>query len=385
MYTRILTSPRDKSFFLFGPRGTGKTTWLKENFPKALYFDLLEAEVYNDLTANPGRLGAMIPPSWSDWVVLDEVQRVPALLHEVHRLIESRRLRFAMTGSSARQLARGKVNLLAGRALTMYMHPLTALELGKDFSLTHAITNGQLPATFSERDPRHYLESYVSTYLREEVQQEGLTRNLGAFTRFLEAASFSQAQLLNIAAVARECAVNRKVVENYFSILEDLLLGVRIPAFTKRATRRLVTHPKFYFFDAGVYRAIRPRGPLDTAEEIDGAAIETAVWQQVRALNDYFRLGYKLFFWRTVTGQEVDLVLYGERGIIALEIKRRNRVTGESLKGLSAFLSDYPMARAFCLYGGDRPRWEGKIRLLPLVNFFHEARNILEKKRLGRE
>lgn len=379
MYPRIFNPPPNKSFFLFGPRGTGKTTLLKSRFPKALYFDLLESETFNDLTAQPGRLGQMIPDRWSDWVVLDEVQRVPALLHEVHRLIESRRLRFAMTGSSARQLARGKVNLLAGRALTLYMHPLTAAELGKDFNLSHAIQYGHLPATFFETDPRRYLESYVSTYLREEVQQEGLTRNLGAFTRFLETASFSQAQILNISAVARECAVHRKVAENYFSILEDLLLGVRIPVFAKRATRRLVTHPKFYFFDAGIYRALRPRGPLDTPEEIDGAAIETAVFQEVRAINDYYNLGYKLFFWRTAAGQEVDLVLYGEKGLIAIEVKRGARLAEASFTGLRSFLSAYPMARAYYLYGGDRARWEKNIRVLPLVDFFKQSFDILKK------
>ena len=380
MFTRILKPPHDKSFFLFGPRGTGKTTWLKKHFTKALYFDLLEAEMYNDLLANPSRLGHLIPPGWKDWVVIDEVQRVPAILHEVHRLIESRRLRFAMTGSSARQLARGKVNLLAGRALTLFMHPIMAAEMGGSFVLQQAIAVGQMPAIFTEKDPRHFLESYVSTYLREEVQQEGLTRNLGAFTRFLETASFSQAQILNISAVARECAVNRKVAENYFSILEDLLLATRIPVFTKRASRRLVAHPKFYFFDTGVFRAIRPRGALDTPEEIDGAALETAVFQEVRALNDYLRLGYKIFYWRTVAGQEVDLVLYGERGLIALEIKRSARLTSDSFKGLRAFLSDYPTAKAFCLYGGSRSSWEGKIRILPLTEFFKSAQTLLENK-----
>ncbi|MEK7083754.1 MAG: DUF4143 domain-containing protein, partial [Patescibacteria group bacterium] len=290
----------------------------------------------------------------------------------------SRRLRFALTGSSARKLVRGEVNLLAGRALTIYMHPLTVEELGKNFSLPHAIHHGHLPSTFNTNDPTRYLESYVTTYLREEVQQEGLTRNLGAFTRFLEAASFSQAQLLNISAVARECAVHRKVAENYFSILEDLLLATRVPVFAKRAMRRMVSHPKFYFFDAGVYRAIRPRGPLDTPEEIDGAAIETAVFQELRAINHYYRMGYQFFFWRTAAGDEVDIILYGERGIIAIEIKRSNRVTTETLKGLRAFLSAYPQARAFCLYGGDRDRWENNIRILPIADFLRQTRLELE-------
>ena len=378
MYTRLLIPPANKSFFLFGPRGTGKTTWLRTQFPDALYFDLLDSEIYNDLLARPHRLAQMIPETWHAWVVLDEVQRVPALLHEVHRLIETRHLFFALTGSSARKLARKDVNLLAGRALTSFMYPLTVAELHQDFTLRHALQYGHLPSTFQESDPARYLESYVTAYLREEVQQEGLTRNLGAFTRFLETASFSQAQLLNISEVARECAVNRKVAEHYFSILEDLLMAERIPVFAKKAKRRTVLHPKFYFFDAGVYRALRPRGPLDTPEDIDGAALETVVMQEVKAMNHYRHYGYTMYFWRTASGHEVDIVLYGPRGIVAIEVKRSARVHKEALKGLSAFLEEYPMARAYLLYGGDRDRWEGKIHIVPLEDFLKHLPEALE-------
>lgn len=305
--------------------------------------------------------------------MIDEVQRVPELLHEVHRLIEHRHLRFAITGSSARKLKHGEVNLLAGRALTSFMLPLTVQELGSDFSMAHALRYGHLPSTFREQDPERYLESYVTTYLREEIQQEGLARNLGAFSRFLEVASFSQAQLLNISAVARECAVHRKVAENYFSILEDLLIAVRIPVFTKKARRRMVAHQKFFLFDAGVFRALRPRGPLDAPEDIDGAALETLVFQEVRAMNEYHRLGYTIFFWRTASGHEVDLVLYGPKGIIAIEVKRSARVTDEMLKGLNAFLKEYPAARAYFLTGGDRDGWEGKIRVMPVETFLRNV------------
>ena len=198
--------------------------------------------------------------------MVDEVQRVPDILNEVHRLIESRGLRFVLTGSSARKLRRRGVNLLAGRALTRRMHPLTARELGRDFDLGRALRFGCLPFACTASDPQEYLASYVSTYLREEVQQEGLARNLAAFSRFLEAASFSQGSVLNMAAVARDCSVRAKVVEDYFAILENLLIAVRLPVFTRRAKRRLVAHPKFYFFDAGVFRAIRPRGPLESMQ-----------------------------------------------------------------------------------------------------------------------
>ncbi|OGL64449.1 ATPase [Candidatus Uhrbacteria bacterium RIFCSPLOWO2_01_FULL_47_24] len=377
MYSRILKPPQNKSFFLFGPRGTGKTTWLKTQFPKALYFDLLNAETYNDLLARPHRLAQMIPESWKDYVVLDEVQRVPALLHEVHRLIENRHLLFALTGSSTRKLKRGEINLLAGRALTSYLYPLTTQELGNDFSMEHALRFGHLPSTFAEHDPKRYVEAYVTTYLREEVQQEGLTRNLAAFSRFLEVASFSQAQLLNLSAVARECAVHRKIVENYFSILEDLLIAARIPVFAKKAKRRMVAHQKFFFFDAGVFRALRPRGPLDTPEDIDGAALETLVFQEVRAMNHYNQYGYEIFFWRTAAGQEVDLILYGPKGIVAIEIKRSARITDEMFKGLNAFLQEYPMARAYFLTGGDRDGWEGKIRVMPVEQFLKNIPSFL--------
>lgn len=380
MYTRLLIPPKDKSFFLFGPRGTGKTTWLKKTFPNALYIDLLDSEIYNDLLARPHRLGALIPEYWKELVILDEVQRVSALLHEVHRLIETRGLKFALTGSSARTLARKDVNLLAGRALTSFLYPLTATELGADFSLHHALQYGHLPSTFHEQDPRRYVESYVTTYLREEVQQEGLTRNLGAFTRFLETASFSQAQLLNMSAVARECAVHRKVAEHYFSILYDLRIAMQIPVFVKKAKRRMVAHPKFYFFDAGVYRAIRPQGPLDTPEDIDGAALETLVVQEMMAMNDYRGFGYQMYFWRTAGGQEVDLVLYGARGIVAIEVKRSARVTNDTLKGLSAFLHEYPMASAYLLYGGDRASWEGNIRILPVDDALRAPTLVLENQ-----
>lgn len=378
MYTRILEPPKQKSFFLFGPRGTGKTTWLKIRFPNALYFDLLDSEVYNDLLARPNRLAQMIPDSWKDWVIVDEVQRVSALLHEVHRLIETRHLTFALTGSSARKLKKKDVNLLAGRALTSFMYPLTASELREDFDLRHALHYGHLPATFQEADPRKYLESYVTTYLREEVQQEGLTRSLGAFARFLEVASFSQGQLLNISAVAQEAAVDRKVTEHFFGILEDLLVAERVPVFRKKARRRMVVHPKFYFFDAGVYRALRPRGPLDTPEDIDGAALETVVRQELKAMNHYGDYGYQMFFWRTASGQEVDIVLYGERGIVAIEVKRSARVTGDALKGLSEFLDEYPQARAYLVYGGTTARWERNIRILPAEVFLKQTLKVLE-------
>lgn len=366
MYSRLHRPPNAKSFFLFGPRGTGKTTWVRSIFPNAIYIDLLEAELFNDLLANPQRLENFIPKDFQDWVIIDELQRIPELLSEVHRLIEKHKYKFILTGSSARKLRQKGHNLLAGRALTYSMFPLTAQELGEDFDFNHSLRFGQLPCVYTEENPKQYLESYVRTYLEEEVRQEGLSRNLGAFTRFLESASFSQGSTLNISSVARECAIERKVVENYFNILEDLLIAYRIPVFTRKAKRRIVAHPKFYFFDVGVYRTLRPVGPLDMPELIEGVAFETLFFQEIMAMNSSLGLGYTIYYWRTSNNMEVDFILYGEKGILAFEIKRTGKVIGPMLSGLKTFLRDYPMAKAYFIYGGERRMREGDIEIVPI-------------------
>lgn len=378
MYSRLLKSPKDKSFFLFGPRGTGKTTWVRSKFPSAIYLDLLEAELFNDLTAHPQRLENFIPKNFKNWIIIDEVQKIPELLNEVHRLIEKYKYQFILTGSSARKLRRKGQNLLAGRALTYSMHPLTTVELGKDFDLEHSLTYGQLPCAYTESNPKGYLESYVKTYLHEEVQQEGLTRNLGAFYRFLESASFSQGSILNISGVSRECAVERKVIENYFTILEDLLIAFRLPVFTKKSKRRLVSHPKFYFFDVGVFRTLRPMGPLDMPEEVQGVSLETLFLQELMAINDYLNLGYKIFYWRTSDNTEVDFILYGDKGIKAFEIKRTGKFSASMLKGLKSFLEDYPLAKAYFFHGGQRRMYDGNIKIIPINDALKELPDILK-------
>lgn len=367
MYSRLLKPPKNKSFFLFGPRGTGKTTWVREVFPGAIYLDLLEAELFNDLLANPQRLENFIPKDFSNWVVIDEIQRIPELLNEVHRLIEKYKYKFVLTGSSARKLRNKGQNLLGGRALTISMHPLVAGELLQDFKLDHSLAYGNLPSVYVEDNPKAYLESYVKTYLQEEIQQEGLTRNLSAFSRFLEAASFSQGAVLNVSSVARDCGIGRKVVETYFSILEDLLIAYRLPVFAKRAKRRVVNHPKFYFFDVGLYRTLRPMGPLDMPEAVEGIVYEALLFQELNAINDYLDLGYKLFYWQTSNNMEVDFVLYGEKGIKAFEIKRTGKVSSSMLRGLRAFLKDYPQSQAYFIYGGNRQMRDGKITILPFT------------------
>lgn len=369
MYTRLLTAPKQKSFFLFGPRGTGKTTWVRSQFSNSIYIDLLEGETFNRLSAEPSRISALIPRSFTEWIIIDEIQRVPSLLNEVHRLIETKKLKFIMTGSSARKLRRGGENLLAGRALNYFMHPLTAVELGVDFNLERALTFGTLPSISEEDDKARYLASYITTYLSQEIVQEGVSRNLGAFARFLETASFSQGSVLNVSEVGREAAVNRKVVEDYFSALEDMLLGFRLPVFSKAAKRRMITHRKFYFFDVGVYRAVRPRGPLDAPEMIESIALESLFIQNIRALNDYLSRGYTLFYYRTASGVEVDCIAYGENGLLAFEIKRKRSISSGDLHALRSFKTDYPLAKCYVIYGGNMRQHIDDIEIIP----FEEA------------
>jgi predicted AAA+ superfamily ATPase len=379
MYKRVAERylGTSQSFFLFGPRATGKTTWLKTVFPDAIFVDLLDSSVYNRLLAAPERLENLIRPEYSGKVVIDEIQRVPALLNEVHRLIELKNFSFVLTGSGARSLRKKGVNLLAGRALTRYFHPLTALELGKDFDLENSLRFGHLPYIFQAEDKKAYLASYISTYLREEVLQEGLARSISSFSKFLEIASFSQAGVINITGIARETGLNRKTVEGYFQIVEDLLIGTRLPAFTKRAKRRLIAGDKFFFFDAGVYRALRPVGPLDSPEEIGGAALETLLLQEFYALNDYLGLGYSAYYWRTSNGAEVDFILYGENGLIAIEIKRTANIDGARMGGLTLFQKDYPQAKCYLACGAARREYHGGIEVWPFKDLIVNLPEIL--------
>lgn len=258
------------------------------------------------------------------------------------------------------------------------MHPLTAEEIGAKFSVDRALRFGMLPTAWVDPDPQDYLDSYAATYLEEDVRQEGLTRNVGAFARFLEVTTFSQGQPLNVSAVSRECAVSRKVAEDYFQILDDLLLSVQVPVFTRRAKRELAAHSKFYWFDVGVYRSLRPRGPLDSADELDGVALETLVLQHLRALNDALELGYSIHHWRSRSGLEVDFVLYGERGLLAFEVKRNRVVRLQDLRGLREFGADYPEAKLCMFSGGRESLRQGDIEIVPIADGLRGLRARLE-------
>jgi predicted AAA+ superfamily ATPase len=357
---RFLPVP-EQSFFLFGPRGTGKSTWLRHMFPEALFVDLLHPDVYREMSARPERLRELVLGSPQRvTVVVDEVQRVPELLNVVHALIEQPvRRQFVLTGSSARKLRRGGIDLLAGRALYYTLHPFMAAEW-LSFQLSTAFQTGLLPLVVASAQPEEVLKAYATLYLQEEVQLDGWARNVGSFARFLEMVSFAHAAVLNISNVARECQIERKTVAAYIEVLEDLLLSFRLPIFTRRARRQTSAHPKFYLFDAGVYRSLRPRGPLDRAEEIDGGAFEGLVAQHLMAWIAYARRDCTLYFWRTRAGVEVDFVVYGADGFWAFEVKNTARVRSQDLHALQSFVSDYPECQPVLLYRGtERLRIDG--------------------------
>ncbi|MBT3200203.1 MAG: ATP-binding protein [Phycisphaerales bacterium] len=360
------------SFFLFGPRGTGKSTWLRTYAPKAIWLDLLDPETYRTYLSNPERLRELIDAAPdSERVIIDEVQKVPQLLDVVHQLIEEkhRPLQFILTGSSARKLKRTGIDLLAGRALLKTFHPFMAAELGDRFDLGQALRLGMLPLVLDSKDPEETLKAYISLYLREEVQAEGLVRNVGGFSRFLETISLSHGAQINLSNIARECHVGRKTAEGFLNILEDLLLGFRIRPFTKRARRQMVQHPKFYYMDTGVFRSLRPKGPLDTPEMVGGTCLEGLVAQHLRAWIAYSKSDCELYFWRTKSGLEVDFILYGQDTFLAIEVKKSRSVFSTDIRPLAEFKKDYPEAQVCLLYGGSERLKIKDVPCLPCETF----------------
>jgi predicted AAA+ superfamily ATPase len=386
MYKRIVNLPLSTSetCFLWGPRQTGKSTLLNTIYPNAKRYDLLLADQYQRLLLQPSLIREeclaidlkgenQISP-----IIIDEVQKIPILLDEIHWLIENSRLRFILCGSSARKVKRGRGNLLGGRAVRYQLHPLVYPEI-PDFSLDKALNGGLLPRHYQSSHPQQLLQSYVGDYLKEEIAAEALTRNIPAFSRFLQIAALTNGELINYNNIASECGVSAPTVKEYFLILEDTLIGRMLPAFRKRAKRRLIRAPKFYFFDIGIVAHLTRRGKVAPGSELFGRAFEHLIYMELTAHSSYSKATYPIAYWKTGSGFEVDFVL-GEHEI-AVEVKGTGMVTNKHLKGIRAFKDEY-RARANIVASMDtNPRkTEDGIDILPWKVFLDRlwAGNIIK-------
>lgn len=367
---RVFKEP-EKSYFLFGPRGTGKSTMTEKNHPDALLIDLRQAELRYRLTANPDQLKELVEAQPDGkTIIIDEIQKIPELLPIVHLLIEKKRKwKFILTGSSARKLKRQGVDLLGGRALKKVLHPFIAYELKEQFNLDDALRYGLIPLRFASEDYQSTLQAYIDLYINEEVKMEGLIRHFEPFTRFLQIMSLSHGSILNITNIARECHVKRTTVNDWMSILEDLLISFQIDVFTQRAKRELSSHPKFYFFDAGVYHALRPTSIKDTQSEINGPGLEGLVAQHLMAWRDYTTEMHDIYFWRTRSGVEVDFIVLGPLGFWAIEVKNTEKIRSEDVQPLVSFKHDYPEAKTLLLYKGTDRILKNNILCLPVNTF----------------
>jgi len=342
MFKRALNlpSPGTTTFFLWGPRQTGKTTLLRGKYPEALWVDLLKADEFRRYLQNSELLReALAARDPIRQVVIDEIQKVPQLLDEVHWLHENRGIRFALCGSSARKVKRGQANLLGGRALRYELHGLTAGEIGGDFDLNRLLNHGYLPSIYQSENPRSLLNSYVADYLKEEVAAEGLVRNLPVYSEFLNMAALADTELVNFSTIARDCGVSSHTIKGYFQILEDTLLGRWLPAYTRRPKRRVIAAPKFYFGDVGVVNHLARRGDLQPGAELYGKAFENWVFHELCARNSYSNAFAKLAYWRLPSGIEVDFIVNDMQ--LAIEAKAAAKVTQDHLKGLREVARDH--------------------------------------------
>lgn len=375
MLARSLNLPASgtETFFLWGPRQTGKTTLLKHAYPGAVWIDLLKAEEYRRYVQNPELLRAELAeraPAGCH-VVIDEVQKVPQLLDEVHWLHENRAFHFALCGSSARKVKRGQANLLGGRAIRYELFGLTAREIGPACVLDRLLNHGYLPRMYESDRPQRLLNSYVADYLKEEVAAEGLVRNLPVFSEFLNIAALSDTELVNFSTIARDCGVSSHTIRGYFQILEDTLLGRWLPAYKKRPKRRLIGAPKFYFSDVGVVNHLARRGVVQPGSELYGKAFENWVFHELSAHNAYAEAFATLSYWRLASGIEVDFIIHDMH--VAIEAKASRRITDDHLRGLRHLVRDQPQVRertVVCLEPKSRLTDDG-IRILPAIEFCH--------------
>ncbi|MCK5795626.1 MAG: ATP-binding protein [Deltaproteobacteria bacterium] len=336
-----LPAPGTETFFLWGPRQTGKSTHLRATYgtDDALWLDLLDTPTYRRLATHPEELQERVRAQDARFVIIDEVQKIPALLDEVHRLHE-RGIRFALCGSSAQKVRHGHANLLGGRALRLELFGLVSAELGDRFDLTHLLNAGTLPRIYDASRPDRYLRSYIADYLKEEIVAEGLIKGLSPFDDFLRQAALSDTQPVNMSTIARECGISAPTVRSYFQILEDTLLGRFLPAYTHKPRRRVIKAPKFFFFDVGVVNRLAKRGHLEAGSELYGKAFENWVFHELSAFNSYHERDADLSYWRLSTGVEVDFVV--NHFDVAIECKASRRIRPSHLKNLRELKKDHP-------------------------------------------
>lgn len=363
--------PRGQSAFLWGPRKTGKTTYLSAEYPNSMIYDMLQTDLFLDLAKRPYLLREQILAADSQQliepVIIDEVQKVPQLLDEVHWLIENKRIRFILCGSSARKLKRGKANLLGGRAWRYELHPLVSEEVN-DLDLLRALNRGMLPLHYLQEEYSKSLQAYVRDYLKEEVFDEGLTRNIPAFSRFFDAMGYFHGELTNYSNIARDCGVDAKTVKEYYQILVDTLLGTMIEPYKRRQERQVITKAgKFYLFDVGVAGAITRRHIDHERGEEFGKAFEHFILMEILAHRSYKDLGYDVNFWRLKSGLEVDFVL--GRGEVAIEVKGGSRIDNADLRPMKAFIQEYRPKKAFVVCNELHPRVHEEIHILPWRDF----------------
>ncbi len=379
MYKRILdmSLSKEETCFLWGPRQTGKSTLLKTLFPDSYYYDLLLSDQYRRFIADPSIIRQECEArelngnTQKHPIIIDEVQKVPELLNEVHWLIENRGLRFILCGSSPRKLKRSHGNLLGGRGIRYELFPLVYPEI-PDFSLIKALNQGLLPRHYMSKSPKKLLEAYISDYLKEEIVAEAVTRNIPAFNRFLEVAALSNGEMINYNNIASDCGISSPTVKGYFQILEDTLIGKLIPAFRKRKKRRLIYASRFIFFDIGIVAHLANRGEIKDGSELFGRVFEQFITLQIIAHSSYSNLNYAISFWRTASQLEVDLII---RDDIAIEIKSTNRVVNKHLRGIRAFREEHN-CKAFLVSCDPVPRkTDDDILILPWKDFLERLWN----------
>ncbi|MBM3789769.1 MAG: ATP-binding protein [Acidobacteria bacterium] len=372
MYPRILNLPqlvKHRSLFLLGPRQTGKSTLLRSTFPEARFVDLLEANTFRELSAYPETLRQSLQPT-EKLIVIDEVQKLPALLDEAQAIIDrDKTIRFILTGSSARRLRRGQANLLAGRAWFCRLHPLVSAEVG-GISLIRRLNTGSLPAVLDSADPLEDLRACVGVYLKEEIRAESLVRSVESFSRFLEVAAMTNTHILNYTSVSNDTGIPARTVREHYQILEDTLIGFQLPPFRQTRKRKPVATAKFYFFDVGVANVLMKRGRIEPGSELYGSALEHQVFLELRAYLDYHRVDQDITFWRTHTGHEVDFIV---GGTVAIEVKATRRVSLGDLKGLLALDEEMRLERKIIVAGEPRQRVTDQgITVLPVEEFFRQ-------------